>query len=105
MNPDTLRTNPDAVAFVKAFATAQKPIAAICHGPWLLVEAGIVRGRQLTSWPSLKTDIENAGGKWTDQEVVTDNGLITSRNPNDIPAFNKKIIEEFGEGKHKGQHA
>jgi protease I len=80
-------------------------VAAICHGPWLLVEAGVVKGRKLTSWPSLKTDIANAGGQWTDQEVVTDHGLVTSRKPDDIPAFNKKIIEEFAEGKHRQQHA
>jgi protease I len=105
MNPDHLRQEPAAVQFVKAFFEAHKPVAAICHGPWMLVEAGVVRGRKLTSWPSLKTDIRNAGGEWTDQEVVTDQGLVTSRKPADIPAFNKKIIEEFSEGKHKGQHA
>jgi protease I len=105
MNPDFLRQDPAAVQFVKAFFAAHKPVAAICHGPWLLVEADVVRGRELTSWPSLKTDIRNAGGKWTDQQVVTDQGLVTSRKPDDIPAFNKKIIEEFAEGQHKGQHA
>lgn len=105
MNPDHLRTEPAAVQFVKAFFQAQKPVAAICHGPWMLVEADVVRGRNLTSWPSLRTDIRNAGGQWTDQEVVTDQGLVTSRKPADIPAFNKKIIEEFQEGKHKAQHA
>lgn len=105
MNPDHLRQDPDAVQFVKAFFEAGKPVAAICHGPWLLVEAGVVRGRKLTSWPSLQTDIRNAGGQWTDQEVVTDQGLVTSRKPADIPAFNKKMIEEFGEGRHKAQHA
>lgn len=105
MNPDHLRQEPQAVQFVKSFFEAHKPVAAICHGPWLLVEAGVVRGRKLTSWPSLKTDIQNAGGEWTDQQVVTDQGLVTSRKPDDIPAFNKKIIEEFAEGRHKGQHA
>lgn len=105
MNPDKLRTDPAAVQFVKSFFDAKKPVAAICHGPWLLVEAGVVKGRKLTSWPSLKTDISNAGGKWTDQEVVTDQGLVTSRKPADIPAFNKKIVEEFAEGKHTAQRA
>ena len=105
MNPDKLRMEPGAVQFVKAFFEARKPVAAICHGPWMLVEADVVRGRRLTSWPSLKTDIRNAGGQWTDEEVVTDQGLVTSRKPADIPAFSKKIIEEFAEGKHKAQHA
>jgi protease I len=105
MNPDHLRMEPAAVQFVKAFFDAQKPVAAICHGPWMLVEADVVRGRKLTSWPSLKTDIRNAGGEWTDQQVITDQGLVTSRKPDDIPAFNKKIVEEFAEGKHKAQHA
>jgi protease I len=105
MNPDHLRQEPAAVRFVKAFFEARKPVAAICHGPWLLVEANVVRGRKLTSWPSLQTDIRNAGGEWTDQQVVTDQGLVTSRKPDDIPAFNKKMIEEFAEGKHRGQHA
>jgi protease I len=105
MNPDHLRQDPSAVRFVKAFFEAHKPVGAICHGPWMLVEADVVKGRKLTSWPSLKTDIRNAGGEWTDEQVVTDQGLVTSRKPDDIPAFNKKIIEEFAEGKHKGQHA
>jgi protease I len=105
MNPDHLRMEPKAVQFVKAFFEARKPVAAICHGPWMLVEAGVVRGRTLTSWPSVKTDITNAGGQWTDQQVVTDQGLVTSRKPDDIPAFNKRMIEEFAEGKHKAQHA
>ncbi len=105
MNPDHLRQEPAAVQFVKTFFEAHKPVAAICHGPWMLVEAGVVRGRKLTSWPSLQTDIRNAGGEWTDQEVVTDHGLVTSRKPADIPAFNKKLIEEFAEGKHAAQHA
>lgn len=105
LNPDTLRMDPDAVQFVKSFFEAHKPVAAICHGPWMLVEAGVVHGRKLTSWPSLKTDIRNAGGQWTDEQVVTDQGLVTSRKPDDIPAFNKKIIEEFAEGKHQAQRA
>src|SRR5579884_1476451 len=104
MNPDRLRMDPKAVQFVKGFFDANKPVAAICHGPWTLVEAGVVKGRTLTSWPSLKTDIENAGGNWVDQEVVVDNGLVTSRKPDDIPAFNRKMVEEFAEGKHpRGQ--
>lgn len=97
MNPDRLRMDPKAVQFVQAFSKAHKPIAAICHGPWLLVEAGIVQGRTLTSWPSLRTDITNAGGKWVDQEVVSEPGLITSRKPADIPAFNRAIIQAFAE--------
>jgi protease I len=100
-NPDTLRTITRAVEFVKGFFDRGKPVAAICHGPWSLVEADVVRGRTLTSWPSLKTDIINAGGEWVDEEVVTDNGLVTSRKPDDLPAFNQKMIEEFAEGKHK----
>jgi len=100
MNPDHLRVNQKAVAFVKSFAEAGKPIAAICHGPWTLIEAGAVKGRTMTSFPSIKTDLINAGARWTDQEVVTDNGLVTSRNPDDIPAFNRKMIEEFAEGAH-----
>lgn len=100
MNPDHLRMEPAAVQFVKSFFESGKHVAAICHGPWLLVEADVVRARKLTSWPSLRTDIRNAGGEWTDQEVVTDHGLVTSRKPADIPAFNRKMIEEFAEGKH-----
>lgn len=100
MNPDKLRADKEAVAFIKAFADAGKPIAAICHAPWTLIDAGVANGKTLTSWASLKTDLENAGAKWVDQEVVVDNGLITSRNPQDIPAFNKKMIEEFAEGVH-----
>jgi protease I len=96
MNPDNLRMNAHAVAFVKAFFDAQKPVAAICHGPWTLIEAGAVKGRRLTSWPSLKTDIENAGGTWVDQEAVTDGNLITSRNPKDIPAFNQAFAKLLG---------
>jgi protease I len=100
MNPDTLRINTRAIDFIRAFADAGKPIAAICHGPWTLIEAGIVRGRKMTSWPSLQTDLRNAGADWLDQEVVTDRGLVTSRNPDDIPVFNRKMIEEFAEGDH-----
>ena len=100
MNPDHLRQDERAVRFVREFFESGKPIAAICHGPWMLVEAGVVRGRTLTSWPSLKTDIANAGGDWVDREVVTDEGLVTSRKPDDIPAFNRKMIEEFREGTH-----
>ncbi len=103
MNPDKLRANAQAVAFVRAFVDAQKPIAAICHGPWTLIEAGAVRGRRMTSWPSLRTDLTNAGADWVDETVVVDNGLVTSRKPDDIPAFNAKAIEEFAEGTHRGQ--
>jgi protease I len=103
MNPDELRTIPRAVNFVRDFFAAGKPVAAICHAPWMLVEAGVVQGRTVTSWPSLKTDIKNAGGDWVDREVVTDEGLVTSRKPQDIPAFNAKMIEEFVEGIHEGQ--
>ena len=99
-NPDTLRQEAAAVRFVRGFYDAGKPIAAICHAPWMLVEADIVRGRRLTSYPSLRTDIRNAGGEWVDEEVVVDQGLVTSRTPRDIPAFNAKLIEEFGEGAH-----
>lgn len=102
-NPDQLRMDEKAVAFVKAFVDAGKPIAAICHGPWTLIEAGAVKGRKLTSWPSLKTDLANAGGEWSDEECIVDNGLVTSRKPADIPAFNEKMIEEFAEGRHAQQ--
>jgi protease I len=105
MNPDHLRMNSAAVAFVKAFATAGKPIAVICHGPWTLVEAGVVRGVRMTSWPSLKTDLVNAGANWVDEEVVVDRGIVSSRKPDDIPAFNRKMIEEFGEGRHERRKA
>jgi len=101
MNPDRLRASQKAVSFVKAFVDAGKPIAAICHGPWTLIEAGGVQGRTMTSWPSLQSDLRNAGAHWVDQEVVTDNGLVTSRKPDDIPAFNRKMIEEFAEGRHQ----
>jgi len=105
MNPDHLRTNANAVNFVRAFFEAGKPVAAICHAPWLLVEADVVRGRNVTSWPSLQTDLRNAGANWTDSQVVTDHGLVTSRKPDDIPAFNRKMIEEFAEGVHEEQRA
>jgi protease I len=104
MNPDKLRINPKAVEFVKHFFETGKPVAAICHAPWTLVEADVVRERTLTSWPSLKTDIKNAGGNWVDEEVVTDMGLVTSRKPDDIRAFNKKMIEEFAQDEHKSRH-
>ena len=103
MNPDKLRMNPRAVQFIRAFFDAGKPVASICHGPWTLIEAGVVEGRTLTSYPSLKTDLKNAGAIWVDQEVVTDQGLVTSRNPDDLPAFNRKMVEEFAEGVHAGQ--
>jgi protease I len=100
MNPDHLRMNDRAMKFVKSFVDAGKPIAAICHAPWLLAEADAVRGRKVTSWPSLQTDLRNAGANWVDEEVVVDNGLVTSRNPDDIPAFNRKMVEEIAEGRH-----
>jgi len=101
MNPDTLRANETAVNFVKSFWNAKKPIGAICHGPWLLVEAGIAEGRRMTSYGSIKTDVINAGGLWEDSEVVTDQGLVTSRKPDDLPAFCAKVAEEIAEGKHE----
>ena len=100
MNPDHLRMNPKAVAFVREFVNDGRPIAAICHGPWTLIEAGGVQGRRMTSWPSLQTDLRNAGANWMDVPVVTDRGLVTSRKPDDIPAFSEKAIEEFAEGRH-----
>jgi protease I len=103
MNPDKLRMNERAVEFVRHFVTSGKPIAAICHGPWTLIEAGGVKGRTMTSYQSIKTDLINAGAHWVDQEVVVDNGWVTSRKPDDIPAFNKKMIEEFREGAHDPQ--
>ncbi|HLJ29838.1 MAG TPA: type 1 glutamine amidotransferase domain-containing protein [Candidatus Angelobacter sp.] len=97
MNPDKLRMEPHAVAFVKAFFDSRKPVAAICHGPWMVIEAGAARGRRIASWPSLKTDLHNAGAEWIDHEAVTDGNLVTSRNPDDIPAFNRAMIELFGQ--------
>jgi protease I len=102
-NPDQLRTEPAAVEFVRAFFEAGKPVGAICHAPWTLVEADVLRGRTLTSWPSLRTDLRNAGAEWVDEEVHVDQGLISSRRPDDLEAFNAKIIEEFSEGVHAGQ--
>ena len=104
-NPDQLRTMPKAVQFARQFFEAQKPVAVICHGPWTLIEARVLKGRTITSWPSLKTDLMNAGAKWIDQEVVVDRGLVSSRKPADLPAFNRKMIEEFGEGAHRGARA
>jgi protease I len=105
MNPDHLRMNDKAVRFTREFFEAQKPVAAICHGPWILIEADVVRGRKLTSYPSLKTDLKNAGANWVDETVVVDNGLVTSRNPDDLPAFCDKLVEEVAEGKHEQQRA
>jgi protease I len=102
-NPDMARMNPDAVRFVRSFFEAGKPVAAICHAPWMLVEAGVVDGRRLTSYPSLQTDVRNAGGEWVDEQVVTDNGLVTSRRPDDLDAFCDKAIEEFAEGQHSSE--
>jgi protease I len=104
-NPDFLRSDEDAVRFVRGFFEQAKPVGVICHGPWTLVEADVVRGRTLTSWPSLKTDLENAGATWVDEEVHVDEGLTSSRNPDDLPAFCAKIVEEFAEGKHAGKAA
>ena len=104
-NPDFLRTDSDTVSFVRAFFEQHKPVGVICHGPWTLVEADVVRGRTLTSWPSIRTDLENAGATWVDEEVHVDEGLTSSRKPDDLPAFCAKIVEEFAEGKHAGQAA
>lgn len=103
MNPDRLRMNGKAVDLVRAFVEAGKPVAAICHGPWMLVEADVARGRTLTSYPSIQTDLRNAGATWVDEEVVTDQGLVTSRSPADLPAFNREMIEEIAEGRHVGR--
>lgn len=105
LNPDQLRLNEQAVDFIKAFFETGKPVAAICHGPQSLITAGVVKGRKMTSYPSIKTDLVNAGANWEDREVVVDQGLVTSRTPDDLPAFNKKMCEEFSEGVHAGQHA
>jgi protease I len=102
-NPDQLRTKPDAVRFVRSFFEAGKPVGVICHGPWTLVEADVVRGRTLTSWPSLQTDLRNAGAEWVDEEVHVDQGLVSSRKPDDLEAFCAKVVEEIGEGVHEGQ--
>jgi protease I len=104
-NPDQLRGNPKAVQFVKQFVESGKPIGVICHGPWTLIEAGAVKGRTMTSWPTLKTDLMNAGAKWVDQEVVVDHGIVSSRKPDDIPAFSRKLVEEIGEGRHSERRA
>ncbi|HEX4670352.1 MAG TPA: type 1 glutamine amidotransferase domain-containing protein [Solirubrobacterales bacterium] len=104
-NPDQLRTKAEAVEFVRAFFAAGKPVGVICHGPWTLIEADVVRGRTLTSWPSLRTDLRNAGAEWVDEEVHIDQGLVSSRKPDDLPAFKAKIVEEFAEGVHQGQRA
>jgi len=104
-NPDALRTNEQAVAFVREFFAAHKPVGAICHGPWTLVEAGVVEGRTLTSVKSIRSDLRNAGAHWVDEEVVVDNGLVSSRTPDDLDAFCSKLVEEIGEGAHAGQHA
>lgn len=105
INPDKLRIVPEAIEFIRGFIRTGKPVAAICHGPWTLIDAEAVRGRTITSWPSLKTDLRNAGAKWVDEEVVVDNGIVTSRKPDDIPAFNRKMIEEFAEGRHASRKA
>jgi protease I len=99
-NPDQLRTDENVVTFIREFAQSGQPIGVICHGPWTLIEAGVVQGRRMTSWPSLQTDLRNAGAEWVDEEVVVDQGLVSSRKPDDLPAFNRKIVEEFAEGRH-----
>jgi protease I len=104
-SPDHLRQNPSVVSFVRSFVESGKPVAAICHAPWMLIEAGVASGRKVTSWPSLETDLRNAGAEWVDQEVVVDEGLVTSRKPDDLDAFCDKAVEEFAEGKHAGQVA
>ena len=104
-NPDQLRGDENAVAFVRAFFDQRKPVAAICHAPWVLIEAGVVQGRTVTSWPTLQTDLRNAGADWVDREVVVEDGLVLSRKPDDLPAFNRKMIEEFAAGRHERQGA
>jgi protease I len=101
INPDSLRIDSEAVAFVKAFFDARKPVASICHGPWTIIETGATHGRRMTSWPSLKSDLTNAGAEWLDQEVVVDNGLVTSRKPDDIPAFNREVLKLFAEARER----
>lgn len=101
MSPDKLRAEEEAVKFVKSFVDSGKPVAAICHGPWTLIETGKVAGRTMTSWSSIRSDLENAGAQWVDEAVVVDNGWVTSRKPEDIPEFNKKMLEEFAEGVHR----
>ena len=103
MNPDHLRRDPQVLEFVKSFFNAGKPVGAICHGPWTLIDAGVVRGRKMTSYETIQTDLKNAGAHWVDEEVVVDNGLVTSRKPDDLPAFNAKLIEEIAEGVHQRQ--
>ena len=105
MNPDALRMLPEAVAFAKSFFDAGKPVAAICHGPWMVIEAGAAKGRKIASWPSLKTDLRNAGAEWIDHEAVTDGNLVSARNPDDIPAFNRALLALFGQAKAKSKHA
>jgi len=105
INPDLLRINEHALVFVRDFFKQEKPVAAICHAPWTLISADVVKGRKMTSYKSIKDDLINAGANWVDEEVVVDQGFVTSRNPNDLPAFNAKLIEEIKEGKHKKQHA
>lgn len=105
MNPDSLRMIPAAVAFAKTFFDAGKPVAAICHGPWMVIESGAAKGRKIASWPSLKTDLRNAGAEWVDQEAVTDSNLVSARNPDDIPAFNRAMLERFSQAKGKSKHA
>ncbi|MEO5718121.1 MAG: type 1 glutamine amidotransferase domain-containing protein [Chthoniobacterales bacterium] len=104
LNPDAMRQEGSALQFVRAFFETHKPVAVICHGPQVLINADLVRGRTMTSWPALEVDLKNAGANWVNEEVVVDNGLVSSRKPEDIPAFNRKMIEEFAEGKHEGRH-